>query len=220
MTLRVLAGAATLCALLWAGAPGRADDLQQWTELEVIHPLDESFELGAMLQTRVVDDISRLGTVVVRPFVTYNLSDEIGLTLGYDYFRRRLSNENSENRVWQQLGMAYAAGALSITNRLRFEQRIIDDVRGVTLRGRYRLRLSHRLDDPQWKLIASNEVFANFNQEPGGPRKGFSQNRLFGGVGYQVTPHLDLEAGYQWRVRPSASDHMLIIGLYFDTGGR
>ncbi|MEM7223062.1 MAG: DUF2490 domain-containing protein [Pseudomonadota bacterium] len=206
-------------ALLMATVPGHADDdLQQWSVLKVTHPLDERIDLSLMLQGRFADDISEVDVVIVRPDIGYHLSDHVTLFLGYDYYDRPQPGEDSENRVWEQLGIKHRVGDLAIANRLRVEQRIIENVDGVTVRARYRLRLAHPLGDPDWEAIAFNEVFANLNQEPGGPAEGFEQNRLFGGLGYQIRPGLELEAGYMWRREPSASDHILVLGLYLDTG--
>ena len=206
-------------ALVMAAPAGRADDLQQWSSLKVTHPLDERFELSLLLEGRFGDDISEVDTVIVRPDIGYHLTDHVKLFLGYDFFEQPQPGENSENRVWQQLGITYHAGDLRIANRLRVEERIIENVDGVTVRARYRLRLSHPLADPDWRLIASNEIFANLNHEPGGPDEGFDQNRLFGGVGYRITPRLRLETGYQWRLETDSSDHIIVLGLFFHTGG-
>ena len=215
VVIALLVGAA---ALLTGAASGHADDVQQWSSLKVTHPLDERFDLSLLVEGRFGDDISEVDTVILRPDIGYHLSDHVTLFLGYDYYEQPQPGDASENRVWQQLGIKYPAGDLAIGNRLRIEQRFIDNVSGVTLRARYRLRLTHPLPDPDWQVIASNEIFANLNQEPGGPARGFDQNRLFGGIATHITPRLRLETGYQWRLKPASSDHILVLGLFFDTG--
>lgn len=217
MPIRSLPGATTLLLVLLAGSPSEADDLQLWTAATASHRFGDRVDASLQLQTRFIDDISTLGTVIVRPNVGYRLSKHGTASLGYDYVGKPQSSDDVEQRVWQQLGLTYDADAFGLANRLRIEQRFIDNVNGVTVRLRNRVRLTRPLADSEWRLIASDEIFANLNQNSGGPPPGFDQNRLFGGVGYRIGADLRLEAGYQWRLNRSSSDHILVMNLLFDS---
>ena len=114
---------------------------------------------------------------------------------------------------------------LTLGHRLRIEERFIEDVSGVVVRMRYRLRTAYPETDSRWYLVISDEVFANLNERGAGPAGGFEQNRLFGGVGFHPTARLRVEAGYQWRhlerrELPSRTDHVIAIALFYDTMGR
>ena len=75
-------------------------------------------------------------------------------------------------------------------------------------------RMGRWLDAGNYLL--RNEVFYNVNSLPGGPRRGFDQNRLFLGIAFTHPKDTKLTVGYQWQVVNQAmgSDaqfHQLIL---------
>jgi hypothetical protein len=194
-------------------------DWQAWPSITVHQRLDNRFKVSAEGQLRFVEDISRLDVALIRLDIEAKLSSRTFTALGYDYFGKVAASAQSENRIWQQIRHEYSAEALLLGNRFRIEERFIENVDGMVIRGRYRLRLDYPLAHPAWGLVASNEVFLNLNAVEGGPSRGFNQNRLFGGFDFRFSNRFRLETGLQWRLEDDVDDYILILGLTFDTQG-
>lgn len=202
--------------VLWPG-PVKSGDLQQWSSFAVKHQIDEEFSAGLLSQLRFSDDISRLDVVLLRPDIEYKIAKPVRVALGYDYFDESPSGGQSENRIWQQLRLRYHSGDLLLQNRIRLEERFIEDTDGPTLRLRYRLKIKHPLENPSWQLVSSNETFFNLNHQDNGPDNGFDQNRLFAGIGITLGEHLQMETGYLWKLKASSTDHIIILGFTWNT---
>lgn len=202
-------------------ASATEEDTQQWTTLTVERRVDDRFTVSLASRVRFDDDISRAKDLLFRPAVEVEILPPVSLGLGYDYIYSYGSNSSTEHRIWEQASVELDPGHLSISNRLRFEQRFIENVDGVVVRARYRLRLEHPLSDPAWKVIASDEVFANLNNQGAGPVSGFEQNRLFGGVGRTFWDRMWIEAGYQLgyseeRSQQDQITHSLLVNVTYD----
>ncbi|MCA9841212.1 MAG: DUF2490 domain-containing protein [Cyanobacteria bacterium HKST-UBA03] len=137
--------------------------------------------------------------VQLRPSLTYKVTDHIALTGGYNYLDYTQTSNASEHWSWEQVEHTGWLKGVKISNRLRAEQRFIAGFGEPAHRLRYRLKGALPLDKAQrWWLISHNEVFVHANNLPNpSPLKGgFAQNRLFVGVGHQLTRRTYLETGY------------------------
>ena len=215
-------------ALLMAGAilPRVAqcaeDDTQQWTSASVTHSLDDKVSLSFSSRIRFDEDVSRKKDLLLAPGLSYALSPSLSLGGGYVHLHAFPSGSSSENRAWQQIGLVEKLQGVSVGNRLRLEQRFVEDVSGAILRARYRLRLDAPLGGSRWALVGSDEVFVNLNSQGEGPVGGFEQNRLYGGLGFRVTERLRLEGGYQWEYKEnrgseSENIHAILVGFSYRT---
>lgn len=218
---RALAGlVAGSVLLLSASARAAESDIQLWPVVTIHHGLGERW--GAHLQTRVRldDDVSQVKDVLVRPFVSWRPLDSLTLDLGYDYldsFQTR-----SEHRIWQSAEHRLLRRDLVVRNRVRLDQRFVEDVDGVVLRFRYRLRGRHPIGGSGWYGAVSDEVFANVNDRGEGPVSGFEQNRLRFAVG-GILGRLRAESGYEWqyvesRTGPARNVHVFFVEFSVDTG--
>jgi hypothetical protein len=212
-----------LTAVLIALHPASAteDDTQQWTTVTAKHKVDDRLTLSLASRLRFDEDVSRAKDLYFRPAVEVEVLPPFSLGLGYDYIYSYASNSSTEHRIWEQASLKLDLGDLSVGNRLRIEQRFLDDADGVVVRARYRLRLEHPLGASAWKVIGSDEVFANLNSQGEGPVSGFEQNRLFGGVGRRFWDRLWIETGYQWgyqeeRDKQDQVTHSLLVNVTYD----
>ena len=102
-----------------------------------------------------------------------------------------------EKRLWEQLVLTQYSKRLKLEHRYRIEQRWFNlraDSTAFRQRFRYRLNVFLPLNKRTVStgtlfLSAYNELFLN----PGGPV--FERNRLYGGIGYQLSPHLVVQIG-------------------------
>lgn len=105
---------------------------------------------------------------------------------------------NTERRLWEQLTLTQYSKRLKLEHRYRIEQRWFnfrDDSTGFRQRFRYRLNAFLPLNKKTITagtvfLAAYDEIFLN----PKGPV--FERNRVYGGVGCQISSHVAVQLGY------------------------
>jgi hypothetical protein len=161
---------------------------------------------------------------LVRPALIWNVPgvERLQLFFGAAY-TPNLSPVRSEFRLWQQLQYSMPLSALTLTQRIRLEERHIAQTSGLAHRARVMLRAATPVSpDVPWGIAVSEEVFWNLNTVTQGPQSGFDQNRIFIGPQYQLDRHSRLEVGYlqSWIARGAAVDsqvnHSAVILLFSD----
>jgi hypothetical protein len=220
---RLLSSRLLAAAILLLPGSVRAteNDIQLWPVVTLNHGLGERW--GAHLQARVRfdDDVSRTKDFLIRPFVSWRPFEPLTLDLGYDHLRSYHSR--SENRIWQSVEHRFEWRELALKNRVRLDERFVEDVDGVVMRFRYRLRGTHAIGGSDWYAALSDEVFANLNDRGEGPVHGFEQNRVRVAVGGPFLKRLRAESGYEWQYVESRSGraenrHVFFLEVSIDTG--
>jgi len=162
-----------------------------------------------------------------RPAITYFAKDNVRINAGYtlaDHFPGKgLHTTRLEHRAWQQVWWSQKYTSLSTLQWLRLEQRfnekVVNDEKqdgyNYTFRVRYNFSffvpLKGKEIAPKTPFIAlMNEVFLNFGGKV--VYNTFDQNRLFAGIGYQFSPHLNGQLGYMNVYQQEASGNS-----YFST---
>lgn len=201
--------------------------------------LNDKFSLHAEGQLRITDNSDQIQTVILRPGLNYHINKSLTITGGYAFIPNRraigkTASLLSEHRIWQQLLYNQKIHAVSVSHRLRFEQRFIPKAKlsGTELDtdgydNAYRLRYFVRNIIPLvkqeafnkgWFLALQNEVFFNVGNKSAVNGRFFDQNRAYGAIGYRVSKKLDVEAGYlnQYsKTRTSfANNHVFQIAFY------
>jgi hypothetical protein len=161
---------------------------------------------------RMTDNfVDRPFQFLLRPAVTYFVKDNLRINVGYtlaEHFPGKgLNTTRTEHRAWQQVWWSQKYPGLATLQWLRFEQRFnqkivadeIQDGYNYTFRVRYNfsffIPLKGKELAPKTPFLAlANEVFLNFGDKV--TYNTFDQNRLFAGLGYQFTPHLNAQLGY------------------------
>lgn len=193
-------------ALAWSLLGGGAafaestfsQDFRLWSPVFVTAKLPASFLAHMEVQPRFVDldENGQMGQLILRPALGYQLTEHLSIWQGYAWVSN--SDQQDENRIYQQILYSRTFETFKIVSRTRLEQRWIDDLDGTAvrfrtmLRGQYPLRMA-----PGWALVASNEIFVHLNTVGSrGPEAGFDQNRLFVGVNRSFSKSLDMDVGY------------------------
>ncbi|GAA4398036.1 hypothetical protein GCM10023187_08140 [Nibrella viscosa] len=136
--------------------------------------------------------------------ISYDLSPSFTFSLAggryatYDYRALNDGPLNTEKRFWQQLVINHFLDRLRFEHRYRVEQRWFtfrNDSHSFRNRIRYRLNMflpvnKRTLTRKTFFLSAFDEIFLN----PTGPV--FERNRLYAGMGYQVSNALVLQLGW------------------------
>ena len=149
--------------------------------------------------------------LLIRPAVTYFLKDNLRLNIGYafvDHFPAKgMNTTRIEHRPWQQIWWNQRYKNFTTLQWVRLEQRFVEktvnDEKVDGYNYLFRVRYNFSFFIPlKGKELAPNtpfaavidEVFLNFGNNV--TYNTFDQNRLFLGVGYQFTSHLNAQLGY------------------------
>lgn len=162
------------------------------------------------VHVRLTDDFLKSKSLSIARIGYTHYAGEARLTAGYAYATRyaRDSNEPNEpeHRAWQQVQWVEKKKHFTMMQWFRLEQRFRGEVQEGQVTGHYnfnyRARYNLAVTVPFKKatqtpfLFFNNEVHVNFGKEIG--INFFDQNRLFAGLGYQFSPHLNIHAGYMF----------------------
>lgn len=169
-----------------------------------------------------------------RTGVNYSASEKVMLTAGYTYLLSLPYGDypdpgrTGERRLYEKIEIDQQAGRLALAHRYIQDQRWLHPQGEPNFefqhRSRYRLQLKFALTKPKIDpgalyALASEEIFVSYGHNAPGF---FDQNRLYGGLGYQFTKALALEASYLHQV--VAHDDQVVfednrtvqVSLYFN----
>ncbi|GAB2588953.1 DUF2490 domain-containing protein [Spirosoma areae] len=189
-----------------------------WFTYNGDHKLTERWELHTEYQWRRVELIRCWQQSLARVGLTYKLSDRVKLGGGYTFFTTFPYGDypvadagvpTIENRLHVDSQLSDQFGILALTQRIRLEQRWLGQgtdanprqIEGWEYQNRIRYQLAGKIplngpsvDDGEWYVNFFDEVFIGFGRNVG--NNVFNQNRLSGGVGYQIRRDLKLELNY------------------------
>ena len=182
------------------------------------HKLSRKWELHTEYQWRRIDLIKTWQQSLARLGAAYKLTDKVKIGAGYTYFvtfpygQYPVADRGvpiTEHRTHQDVQWQDTSGRLQLSHRIRLEQRWLgqpaeNNPRRVAAwefqnRIRYQLQAEFPLSgttigDGEFYLTFFDEVFLGFGKNVA--NNIFNQNRIFGGLGYQVKEGFQLELGY------------------------
>ncbi|MEJ7643685.1 MAG: DUF2490 domain-containing protein [Chryseolinea sp.] len=157
---------------------------------------------------------------IIRAGYTYYLTDQVSLTAGYAYATQYGLSEGQpdapEHRPWQQIQWVEKKRGFSMMQGFRVEERFRSQIENNTLSGDYNFNWRFRygisftiplkghevkaktpflLLNDQLLINAGKNILYNY----------FDQNRLFAGLGYQFTSHLNAQVGYMYAFQQLAA---------------
>ena len=180
------------------------------------HKISEKFGIHTEYQWRRADFFNDWQQSLLRVGLDYHCNSTISFTAGYasilsyKYGEQPISNEITENRIWEQINLNAKYGRFDMQHRYRMEQRLIDNwsnSSGEFIKGKddYRNRVRYRImmNVPlSRKEMSNNTLFLNVNDELFlGFGKGISknildQNRFIAALGWRFNPNFNLQVGY------------------------
>ena len=173
-----------------------------------------SFTLEATM--RYANGFSEKQQYFVRPSVDYQFSKKFNVSVGYSHYNTYVygnpalnKTDIPEDHVWIQGTYVLNSGDFKFINRLREENRWV----GIAVKNgadytidrfEYRNRLRYMFlvnytitkenEKPKLFGILGNEAFFNIGANAGVTF--FNQNRIIGGLGYNVNSHHQLQVNY------------------------
>ncbi len=192
------------------------------------HKLNDRWAIHTEYQWRRIGLIGSWQQSLARLGVVHTLNKAVKVGGGYTYFvtfpfGRYPQAENGvpypEHRLHQDIQLTNAYGRVKLTHRYRLEQRWLADqaneksprtITGWNFQNRIRYQVAAEIplkgvtiDNGEWYLNFFDELFIGFGKKVG--RTIFNQNRLSGGVGYQISDAFQLELNYINQVLQHAS---------------
>jgi len=203
--------AALACMLMLPSVVAAQDsDFGNWLIYIGNKKVNSQWNIHNEVQYRNYDAVGDLEQLLLRTGVGYNLSENNhNLLLGYGYILSENYVANTqdktsvnEHRIFQQFTSKQSVGVVYLTHRYRFEQRFVEA--DYKMRLRYFLAAKIPLQNTESEsskiyLSAYNEVFLNTESAV------FDRNRVYAGVGYQLTKNIRMEAGYMNQIFETSS---------------
>lgn len=203
---------------LWTFADS---DAQSWIQLLSQGKLTPQLRLWNELQPRFGSGAGGLTTLMIRPAVGWQLTQEFSLWGGYAWTPLVKPTSRNEHRAWTQAIYVTQPTGGTFTQRLRMESRFIEGASATAFRLRYQARLAMPVAlENALSLVLYDEIFLSLNDASPAITSGFDQNRLFLGVFHRFAPQLGLDIGYLWNAvrRPGApenrTNHVVMLSLY------
>lgn len=189
------------CFLSFSYADQR--DFQLWVPIVTNVKLgsNSKFLFTVEAQPRIGDNVSNIERLLIRPSLSYNINDNLMASLGYAWTPTYMnstydSDFRNESRIWQQLLYKNTYEDFKFQNRLRLEQRYIEDAKDVSNRVRHLFRISKNLScEDTYGLTFYNEFFFNLNTVSNGPSSSYDRDRFFIGP-YLQDKNSRYEFGY------------------------
>ncbi|MGA0555289.1 DUF2490 domain-containing protein [Larkinella sp. VNQ87] len=182
------------------------------------HKISQHWAIHTEYQWRRINFIRTWQQSLARVGVTYERNAQLAVSAGYTYFVTFPYGEypvadagvpTSEHRAYEDVQLSDQVGRVGLTHRFRLEQRWLsvgaeDNPRRIVdweFQNRVRYQLAGEvplngatIDDGEVYLTFFDELFISFGRNVG--LNVFNQNRLSGGLGYQIQDNLKLELNY------------------------
>ena len=177
------------------------------------HKFSSQMGLHAEVQWRRSNIFSENQQLLLRTGLDFYAKPDFRFTIGYGFVETHPYGEFAvqhafpEHRIWQQLLVQQDLGKVKLAHRYRLEQRMIGNAStGQFENGRYENRMRYmakatlNITNGKHPIFAAlyDELFINFGKDVG--YNIFDQNRLYGAVGYSISPNLKMELGYLYQV--------------------
>jgi hypothetical protein len=203
------------CLLGTSAAAQTAHDEAVWINGTVAGRVDGPVVFFAEVQPRISDGVSRLGQLLLRPAIGYELSKHVTIYQGYARVIDPVAGgaDRHEDRLFQQVTWNVGRiGRMEVQSRTRLEQRWRSDGPGMSLRARQMMRFEYPLAPGKRRIAAlgSTEGFVGLKSAEWGGVTGFDQLRTFVGLEIPLPGTSTIEAGYlnQTRDAPGRRTNM------------
>jgi hypothetical protein len=176
------------------------------------HPVSTRWGLHFDTHVRSNDGLNSLFQTVVRPAVNFQAATNLFLQTGYASFTTFSPGYDSvhENRIYQQVSIIQPLRRVELQHRGRIEERWIEGQ--YENRYRYLTRGTIPVPNSGWYLAASLEILISQ-----GHNGRHDRNRVYAGLGRNLSPDWGVEAGYfaRWVRIGSHKDWIHTIQLGF-----
>lgn len=170
-------------------------------DFKALSPKLDKFNWLIMNQTRTRDDSpegSRFTENLLFSQVGYNFNEHASLWIGYthDWINPLDKPSAQENRAYQDFVWKQSVGDFNFISRTRMDERFLEGTNDAGYRPRQLLMVKHPIPYLDGlSAYVGDEVLFYVNKNVFG-KQGFSENRIFSGLSYQITHHIGVDLGY------------------------
>jgi hypothetical protein len=185
-----------------------------WTSFNSNLQIANKFTVVTDAQLRFMGDLANMQHMV-RAGISYDITPHLSIVpigysfiYNYKYGKQPAGFVNHEQRLWQQLFYKHKIKNISITHRLRLEERWLqeknatnesNDYSDYQWRMRYRILgnipISKKVMEPKTLYVSIwDEFFWSWGESV--TFHEINQNRIFVGPGYQFTKNTQLQIGF------------------------
>jgi hypothetical protein len=191
-----------------------------WTVNQIAVPLDERFAAHLMVQNRWVDNLDSYQRTVIRPWLSFDWTDQVELALGYDHHEFVEPRHAYEDRAWQRIAYRHKLGESTLLTHFWMEERFFQVSTTVAFRARFLIGVAHPLP-ADFGLVVRNEFFVDLHGTAIVRRAGLGEDQFYAGINHPLGRFVNLDMGYLMnyldRNGPDPFNHALVIGLSFKT---
>ena len=195
------------------------DDLRLATELGFEYRVTPEWRLRLDSQLTIDHDIDRARTLEFRPSVEYAVTPHWAVVGGYVQYQPFTTQLVATRGPFQDIAFGMDFGHLSLANRLRTEELLLDTNGALLVRTRNRLSGQHSIGDSPWSILVSDEVYFSLKTDGTGRTAGYDRNKFYGGLVLEIGRGAKISAGYELTsVKPTGSlneFHTIKLGFAF-----
>ncbi|ODT00065.1 MAG: hypothetical protein ABS49_06675 [Erythrobacter sp. SCN 62-14] len=208
----------TAAAVLLPALPARAadEDTAVWNAQFIKFYADKDHKIFVRLesQQRLTNDVSKLGQFILRPYVAYQVNDNLQIGGGYAYFRSESGLVEGgfvfEHRAFIEVNYRVLdRPGLKVDTRTLLESRQYENIPDQIIRGRFLAQGLIPITERGTGILIFSEYLHNLNGSLNFDA-GTEQLRNFGGVVIPVTRNVDVMTGYmnQYSLNSGREDTM------------
>ncbi|MDP1573665.1 MAG: DUF2490 domain-containing protein [Coxiellaceae bacterium] len=192
----------TLCFFLISNDAYCRDSNKEWNVGVISGPFsnDSAWQYYLEPQLRLINDRYVFNQAFFLTGIGYQFTPTLKLYVGPGYIFTLTTDGKTYDtyRVWQQLDwQAVKNSSFWLASRTRLQEDTRSNNTGVLviLRQRYWLRIPIKNTNHYFYSLF-DEIFLNVNETSWSSHTLFEQNRLFAGIGKQITKNVFLDFGY------------------------
>ncbi|MFN4039775.1 MAG: DUF2490 domain-containing protein, partial [Erythrobacter sp.] len=205
-----------LAAVIAVPAAAADEDTAVWNAQFIKFYADKEHKIFVRLesQQRITDDVSQLGQFIFRPYVAYQVKDNLQVGGGYAYFRSESGLVDGgfvfEHRAFAEVNYRVLdRPGLKLDTRTLLESRQYENIPDQIIRARFLVQGTIPITQRGMGLVFFNEFLYNVNGSQNFDA-GVEQLRNFGGVVIPVKRNVDFLTGYmnQYSLNSGREDSM------------
>ena len=194
------------------------DKLGSWYMYSGSHKISNKISLKSAVQIRTYEPVSNFNILFLSAGASYSINKNLSAGFNYAYQNWDKSFESNdvpntnEHRFIEQISLKSLVGKTSLSNRLRLENRFIDNNSSEETQHRLRYRF-------QAKFPLCKNLFLSFYDELFYNLEGFKfqQNRLYGALGIKAAENYSFQLGYMKHSFKTKAFDRLQIGIAIKT---
>jgi hypothetical protein len=201
---------------------------QTWTSVNSIMRFSNRWGMMADMHMRRNNGVADPSFFIVRVGADYWVHDKMIAAAGYGHMWLAPTHQNwsttvHEHRLHQQIAFSSAAGTTGIVNRIRNEQRWMQQVKEdkrtgywkFTNRVRYLVHFSFPIaaSHGKYAIVLADEIFVHFGKDI--VYNTFDQNRLFIGIKSKINKNWSYDIGYMNVYQQKASGYQYDLNHTF-----